>query len=112
MKGLEACQERFNLEIDVKWVDYFPGVINNDGCFEMIKNAASENELNVHLPQHPFKFGEDFGWFSHHFKTGMFGLGAGEDTPALHHADYDFPDALLETGIGLFREIIAQLLDG
>ena len=41
----------------------------------------------------------------------MFGLGAGLDTPALHHVDYDFPDELIETGMKMFQGIIRELLN-
>ena len=40
----------------------------------------------------------------------MFGLGAGKTTPALHHADYDFPDELIPTGINMFGELIINIL--
>jgi metal-dependent amidase/aminoacylase/carboxypeptidase family protein len=39
----------------------------------------------------------------------MFGLGAGLDTPKLHNPDYDFPDAIIETGAALFFNIYQQL---
>ena len=41
----------------------------------------------------------------------MFGLGSGEETPALHNPDYDFPDEIIETGIAMFREIILKTLE-
>ena len=41
----------------------------------------------------------------------MFGLGAGEETPALHNPDYDFPDELIETGVRLFRRIAERVLE-
>ena len=40
----------------------------------------------------------------------MFGLGAGLDTPALHNADYDFPDEIIETGITMFKSIISNIM--
>jgi metal-dependent amidase/aminoacylase/carboxypeptidase family protein len=40
----------------------------------------------------------DSGIFTSRFPCCMFGLGAGEDTPALHSPDYDFPDAIVESG--------------
>lgn len=40
----------------------------------------------------------------------MFGPGAGEKSPALHHADYDFPDEIIETGIEMFLAIVNQIL--
>ena len=57
-----------------------------------------------------FKFGEDFGWFSKKYKTAMFGLGAGIETPALHNANYDFPEEIIETGINMFKTIISKIL--
>ena len=57
----------------------------------------------------PLKFGEDFGWFSRDYTSAMFGLGAGLDEPALHHADYDFPDELIETGMKMFQGIIRAI---
>jgi hypothetical protein len=40
----------------------------------------------------------------------MFGLGAGVATPSLHNPDYDYPDAITETGIRMFSSIINQIL--
>ena len=40
----------------------------------------------------------------------MFGLGAGINTPSLHDAAYDFPDELIETGIGIFQAVIEEIL--
>ncbi|MEM1121954.1 MAG: hypothetical protein AAGJ18_15995 [Bacteroidota bacterium] len=40
----------------------------------------------------------------------MFGLGAGENTPALHQNDYDFPDDITTYGIAVFYDIACQIL--
>jgi metal-dependent amidase/aminoacylase/carboxypeptidase family protein len=40
----------------------------------------------------------------------MFGIGSGEHTPALHNPDYDFPDAIIPTGVNLFYEIATNIL--
>ena len=58
----------------------------------------------------PFKFGEDFGWFSKKYKAAMFGIGAGLQSPALHQANYDFPDEIIETGMNMFKGIIDSIL--
>ena len=50
----------------------------------------------------PGKLGHDT-----HIQT-MFGIGAGEDTPALHNPDYDFPDDIIPAGIAVFERIIRQ----
>lgn len=79
-------------------------------CNEFISKAAQVNGF-VHLEKpYLFKFGEDFGWFSQNYKAAMFGLGAGVNTPALHHADYDFPDEIIETGFNMFTAIIEQIM--
>ncbi|MEL6835477.1 MAG: amidohydrolase [Bacteroidota bacterium] len=103
------CQQQ-KLEYQLDWFEHFPASNNDSGCNLQIERAAQALDLPLRKMPHPFRFGEDFGWFSHRFKTGMFGLGAGKNTSTLHHADYDFPDALLESGMGMFREIISQLL--
>lgn len=92
------------------WFEYFPATVNDAGCRERVKAAAQACGLPVVEQPTPFRFGEDFGWFSQHYRVAMFGLGAGEDCPALHHAEYDFPDALLPTGVMLFGELITKLL--
>jgi metal-dependent amidase/aminoacylase/carboxypeptidase family protein len=56
----------------------------------------------------PFKWGEDFGCFTQRYPGAFLGLGAGEDLPALHNPDYDFPDALLEPGIALWMSLLQE----
>ena len=76
----------------------------------MIKKSAKGNGLLLQALTHPFKFGEDFGWYSKKYRCAMLGLGAGEKSPALHHSDYDFPDEIIETGIKMFLSVIDQIL--
>jgi metal-dependent amidase/aminoacylase/carboxypeptidase family protein len=37
-------------------------------------------------------------------------LGAGRDRPDLHNPDYDFPDALIETGLRCFARLTGDML--
>ena len=98
------------LEYEVEWLEYFPASNNNIACINHIEKAAQENKFKITKRPYPFKFGEDFGWFSKKYKTAMFGLGAGINTPALHNADYDFPDEIIETGISMFKSIISNIM--
>ena len=50
----------------------------------------------------PFKWSEDFSWFTKHYKGAMFGLGSGMSQPPLHNPKYDFPDEIITTGIQMF----------
>lgn len=94
----------------IKWFEYFPASVNDRECNEIISQAATQNGLPLKRMPHPMRFGEDFGWFAQRYPSAMFGLGSGINTPALHHADYDFPDELLPTGIMMFQSIIEQVL--
>lgn len=109
LKLTRICKSR-NIKFKTKWFDYFPGVLNNPHCYKMIELAAKSNDNNFIEKQTPFKFGEDFAWFSQEYKAAMFGIGAGIDSPALHHPDYDFPDELIETGLSMLKSIISKAL--
>lgn len=98
------------LEFEVKWFEHFPASENNFECNQHILNAAKTNQFTINERTHPFKFGEDFGWFSKKYKTGMFGLGAGYNSSVLHNANYDFPDEIIDTGIQMFKEIISNII--
>ena len=108
---IEGSCQRNGLEHELEWLEYFPASANDPMCNELIEMAARENKLKVKVSPYPFRFGEDFGWYSREYKTAMFGLGAGIATPALHRADYDFPDALIGTGVSMFKAIISFILN-
>jgi amidohydrolase len=108
---LRTITNQHHLTVRICWLEYFPTTVNHDICNEMIVNAAKINNFDLQQKAYPMKFGEDFGWFSQRYQVAMFGLGSGLNTPALHHADYDFPDEILETGMKMFQEIIRQVLE-
>ncbi|WP_047245756.1 amidohydrolase [Maribacter thermophilus] len=105
----ETCQTH-QLRYKIEWLEYFPAATNDIESNNYIVKAAKENNYRIVERPYPFKFGEDFGWFSREYKTAMFGLGAGVETPALHNSDYDFPDEILETGIAMFKSIVSNIL--
>ena len=94
----------------IDWFEYFPATVNDEHCRELVQSAALENGFSVTEQATPFRFGEDFGWLSRNHRVAMFGLGAGEDCPALHHAEYDFPEALIATGVRQFGKLIFTVL--
>ncbi len=103
--------DKHHLSYELNWFEYFPAAKNHPLGNEMIQKAAIRKKLSVKKQKLPFRFGEDFGWFSKKYKTSMFGLGSGIDTPPLHNPTYDFPDELIETGINIFTSIIRDHLD-
>ncbi len=59
----------------------------------------------------PMRASEDFGRFGQGgTQSAMLFLGAGEDHPALHNPDYDFPDALIPLGVQIFHRVMRDLL--
>ena len=104
------CTQK-GLTSQLNWFEHFPASKNDVTCNNYIRNAAKTNGFFLTERPYPFKFGEDFGWFSKHCKTAMFGLGSGLQTPNLHNAAYDFPDELIPTGVKMFRSAIASILE-
>ncbi|MFZ5433168.1 MAG: M20/M25/M40 family metallo-hydrolase, partial [Calditrichota bacterium] len=95
----------WSLEVKLKDVERFPSTANDSKCVAIVRAAANELGLSPAAPLYPFPWSEDFGHFTAAFPGALFGLGAGEHTPALHHPHYDFPDALIETGVRLMARI-------
>lgn len=92
--------------------------ISYDEIFEVCRNTPAAVEvltqacegLPFELSETPQRFSEDFGQFAQTAQAAMFWLGAGEDHPQLHNPDYDFPDALIPVGTGIFwRALSAKL---
>jgi metal-dependent amidase/aminoacylase/carboxypeptidase family protein len=79
--------------------------VNNDNCVNIVEQSAKHEELDIIYIEKPFKWSEDFGYFTEQYDTCYFGLGSGINQPPLHNPDFDFPDDLIETGINIFYSI-------
>lgn len=89
----------------------FAATNSDDANVTVMENAAKCLNLSLGHLREPFRWSEDFGRFGAVCPIGFFGLGSGYAQPALHNPEYDFPDAILETGIAMFMEIIKGELD-
>lgn len=101
--------KRHHLSVDTEWTQHFFANENNELIIDGVKQVAEASNYSLEERKTPFKWGEDFGIFTDKFPGAMFGLGAGEDSPALHNPDYDFPDEILKTGADMFYQLINQL---
>ncbi|NBC06371.1 MAG: amidohydrolase [Bacteroidetes bacterium] len=101
---------RHRLRVETEWTNVFRTTRNEEEVVDIVEQAAVDNGYQTHECKHPFKWGEDFGAFTQRFRGAMFGLGAGEQQPALHNPDYDFPDELLLPGIYMYRRIMELIL--
>jgi amidohydrolase len=110
-ESVKEIASKYKLDLNINWTQSFQANENNVEAVNYIRKAASNLHLDSLEKNLPFTFGEDFGLFTQQFKGAMFGVGAGENTPALHNPDYDFSDELIETGISLFRQITKEILN-
>ncbi|XOV68528.1 MAG: amidohydrolase [Fluviicola sp.] len=106
-KKLDELSELYGIQVALKWKYSFKGVQNASIAAEYVRESAKANDLKLVNLEAPFPWGEDYGAFTEQITGALFGLGAGEDCPALHNPDYDFPDALIETGSKMFQHLIA-----
>ena len=110
LEVVKGIADAYRLDSSVEWVEEFPSTVNDPECVGLLRAAAGHLGLKTVVPAQPFPWSEDFGNFTAASRGALFGLGAGEDTPALHNPDYDFPDQLIGYGLAMYAEIIHRLL--
>ncbi|WP_113923708.1 amidohydrolase [Cognataquiflexum aquatile] len=103
--------EEYGLGVSFGYVESFAATHNNPEAWQIGLDAAKKLNLDIRHVEKPFRWSEDFGLFSSHTKTLLFGLGSGLDHPQLHEPNFDFPDELIETGVSMFAEIAKTLHD-
>ncbi|QDV05512.1 N-acetyldiaminopimelate deacetylase [Planctomycetes bacterium Poly30] len=107
----ERIAAAHGLRLETRWQDEFRACVNSSDACSRIVAAAEVEGLRVRTLTTPFRWSEDFGSLREcGASLAMFGLGAGESHPQLHAPDYDFPDALIERGAGMFWRVAEGLL--
>jgi amidohydrolase len=101
--------KEYGLEVSFDYTEVFAATHNDPDAWELGNQAAKNLGLKTKHIRIPFRWSEDFGLFSSHTKTLLFGLGSGKKQPQLHEPNFDFPDGLISTGVGMFKEILKQL---
>lgn len=107
----ESIGNEFGLGTQIGWTERFEANENDESVVNQIKAAALSLDLPVQFLSNPMKWGEDFGLFTRQFKGAMFGIGAGEDHPALHNPDYDFVDELIAPASDIFEKVLRDYLN-
>ncbi len=105
----KAIAATHQLQPIISYTEVFAANENNSEAVQLIKDSV-ENEKQLTVRDQPFKWGEDFGLFTQKYKGAMFGIGSGEDSPALHNPDYDYPDEITPTAVNLFNSITRKIL--
>ena len=96
---LKSITKQEGLKYDISFTDIFPAIVNNNGLTIDIGEEAKKNGFKVKKLKFPFKWSEDFAWYTQKYKGMYFGIGAGKNIPNLHNPNYDFPDDIIETGV-------------
>ncbi len=94
------------IRVETRYTDAFAANENDPAVFAQVRQCAQTLDFPFQEVSEPLRWGEDFGLFTQRFPGAMFGIGAGEDSPALHQADYDFNDRLIEPAARMFRALI------
>ncbi len=98
------------LTYSTQWPEPFAATSNHPQAVEIVRRASAECGLDLHEPDQPFRWSEDFGCFTANTPGALFCLGAGERHTALHAEDYVFPDELLEIGLSFWLAVLDQAL--
>lgn len=112
---VEAAEDRVQqvtastgLTVTIDYQDIFPATVNADAAVAIIEGAVAP--LSFKQLEAPFRWSEDFGHITALCSGALFGIGAGEQCPALHNPDYDFPDRLIVPAAELFGRILDDCL--
>lgn len=96
---------------DVSWHEAFAATQSEARSVDTVVRAAGRLGLDVEELETPFRWSEDFGYFTDAFDGAFFALGSGIDQPQLHDDGYDYPDELIDVGVRLYRAIVDEHLD-
>lgn len=99
------------LNYKIRYAEEFPMTLNNAKAGKVVMDVAKELKCDMHVLTEPFRWSEDFGHFTNHYKGAIFGLGAGLKHAQLHNSDYDFPDQIIGRGIKMLYGIIQKVLE-
>lgn len=118
MQGLEAAARNLVISVareaglgvafDIH--DNFAASINDSEAYDVAATAMEALGIPHGDTGVPMRASEDFGVFGWNAKATMLCLGPGEEHPALHNSDYDFPDDLIPIGSAIFERIARDLL--
>lgn len=102
---IEEISKKYHLKYEMAFADEFPALVNNSANVKWVMEAAGKAGLEILVPVNPFRWSEDFAHYAGLCPIAMFGIGCGNEYPALHNPDYDFPDEIIETGVKMFYGI-------
>ncbi len=103
---LQQIAERHGLKSEWEWREPFMATENHPAAMERLRQVAQENGFSFQEIQQPFRWSEDFSLYLTNCEGAFFGIGSGEETPELHHPDFDFPDGIIPTAADFFEKLL------
>ena len=107
---VRKASESAGLQYSITYTEEFPATINHAEAAGIVVEAAKNSGLELNNAVLPFRWSEDFAHFGRVSKAVLFGIGAGEEHPPLHHPDYDFPDHIIPAALKMWRGIYERLM--
>lgn len=107
---IRRIAKEHDLNQEISYTEEFPATINSANTTSIVSDAATKLGIPVKNLEQPFRWSEDFGYFTQVCPATLFGIGSGVNHPQLHNEDYDFPDDIIEPSILLFAEILNSIL--
>ena len=98
---------RYGLTVDFTYNDVFPATVNHPVSSDRIRRVCRQQGLPLVEMTEAMRGSEDFGHYLKRTKGAICFIGNGEDYPAVHTADYDFRDELIEVAVQLFLGLAA-----
>ena len=102
----ERAASDAGLQISRSIHDYFSETRNNDACLQRVLDAAHGRKMPAIPMTEIWRASEDFGYYLKNCPGAMFYIGNGEQYSALHTAEYDFNDRILEKAVDLFAALV------
>lgn len=102
---VREASDAAGIGVEIEWKDEFPATINDASLVDVLETVCNEERITKRRAEVAFRWSEDFGHYGRLCPTLCFGLGIGEDQPALHHQDYTFPDSVIATGVMLWNSL-------
>ena len=97
----ESLAKEYQLTLESAEQDVFPATENDSSCVEKVMAKCNGQVL-----EEPMRWSEDFGHYLKHCRGAFFGIGAGEECPALHTEHYEYPDELLKLEAVAFVQLL------
>ncbi len=105
----KGAAETGELKLETSYHEIFSHCDNAPEAVHLLRGALDAEGV-FHEPGEALRASEDFGRFGAVSRSAMFYLGAGEEYPALHNPDYDYPDDLIPLGARILMRTARDLL--